>query len=73
MHGLPDQIPCRPRRRHAALVVMLLLSCYAYFIPRSGRSDWAASGRADLVLAVADRGTLSIDDYHDNTGDKALY
>lgn len=64
---------CRPRPRHAVLVVLLLLSCYAYFIPRSGRSDWAASGRADLVLAVADRGSLSIDAYHDNTGDKALY
>ena len=66
-------VGCRPRPRHAVLVVLLLLSCYAYFIPRSGRTDWAASGRADLVLAVADRGSLSIDAYHDNTGDKALY
>src|SRR5579872_5538207 len=64
---------CPPRLQHATLVVLLLLSCYAYFIPRSGRTDWAASGRADLVFAVADRGTLSIDAYHDNTGDKALY
>ena len=55
------------------LVVLLLLLCYGYFIPRSGRSDWAASARADLVLAVADRGELTIDAYHENTGDKAFY
>jgi 4-amino-4-deoxy-L-arabinose transferase-like glycosyltransferase len=64
---------CLPSRQHAALVGLLLLSCYVYFIPRSGRTDWAASGRADLVLAVADRATLSIDAYHENTGDKAFY
>jgi 4-amino-4-deoxy-L-arabinose transferase-like glycosyltransferase len=50
-----------------------LLLCYGYFIPRSGRSDWAASARADLVFAVADRGVLHIDDFHENTGDKAFY
>jgi 4-amino-4-deoxy-L-arabinose transferase-like glycosyltransferase len=55
------------------LVFLLLFVCYAYFIPRAGRSDWAASARADLVFAVADRGVLSIDAYHDNTGDKAFY
>src|SRR3954465_7165796 len=68
-----DVIPCKPRPQHAALVVLVLLLCYGYFIPRSGRTDWAASGRADLVLAVAARGTLSIAANHDNTGDKALY
>lgn len=56
-----------------ALVVLLLALCYLYFIPRSGRSDWAASARADLVRAVADQGSLAIDAYHDNTGDKAFY
>jgi 4-amino-4-deoxy-L-arabinose transferase-like glycosyltransferase len=54
-------------------VFLLLFLCYAYFIPRSGRSDWAASARADLVFAVADRGDLTIDAYHENTGDKAFY
>jgi len=68
-----DPAALRPLPQHTALVVLLLLACYAYFIPRSGRIDWAASGRADLVLAVADRGTLSIDAYHENTGDKALF
>jgi 4-amino-4-deoxy-L-arabinose transferase-like glycosyltransferase len=56
-----------------SLVVLLLALCYVYFIPRSGRSDWAASARADLVRAIADQGSLAIDAYHDNTGDKAFY
>ena len=55
------------------LVFLLLLVCYGYFVPRSGRSDWAASARADLAMAIADRGVLWIDDYHANTGDKAFY
>src|SRR5688500_2585675 len=55
------------------LVFGLLFLCYAYFIPRAGRSDWAASARADLVFAVADRGVRDIDAYHDSTGDKAFY
>jgi 4-amino-4-deoxy-L-arabinose transferase-like glycosyltransferase len=64
---------CRPHRRHEALIFLLLLLCYAYFLPRAGRRDWNASGRADLVFAVADRGVLWIDDYHENTGDKAYF
>ncbi|HKU62917.1 MAG TPA: hypothetical protein VJQ44_17065 [Gemmatimonadales bacterium] len=64
---------CRPRRRHESLVFLLLLLCYAYFVPRAGASDWNATARADLVFAVADRGALSIDDYHENTGDKAYF
>jgi hypothetical protein len=56
-----------------SLVFLLLFLCYAYFLPRADRSDWAASARADLVRAVADRGVLHIDDYHENTGDKAYY
>jgi hypothetical protein len=64
---------CTPRRRHERLVLLLLLLCYGWFIPRAGRSDWNATARADLVFAVADRGVLWIDDYHQNTGDKAYF
>jgi hypothetical protein len=64
---------CRPRRRHELLVLLLLLLCYGWFIPRAGRSDWNATARADLVFAVADHGVLWIDDYHRNTGDKAYF
>jgi 4-amino-4-deoxy-L-arabinose transferase-like glycosyltransferase len=64
---------CVPRRRHELLVLLLLLLCYGWFIPRAGRSDWNATARADLVFAVADHGVLRIDDYHQNTGDKAYF
>ena len=70
---LPPGPADRPRPRRALFLFLLLLLCYGYFIPRAGRSDWAASARADLVLAVTDRGVLHIDDYHGNTGDKAFY
>ncbi len=64
---------CRPDRRHEVMVFLLLLLCYGYFLPRAGRTDWNATGRADLVFAVADHGVLWIDDYHENTGDKAYF
>ena len=64
---------CAVRQRRGWLLFLLLLACYCYFVPRSGRSDWSASARADLAMAVADRGVLWIDDYHTNTGDKAFY
>ena len=63
----------RPRARRALFVFLILFVSSGYFFPRWGRTDWAASARADLVFAVADRGVLHIDDYHENTGDKALY
>lgn len=71
--GNMTQPACRPQRRHEVLVFLLLLLCYAYFLPRAGRTDWNATGRADLVFAVADHGVLWIDDYHENTGDKAYF
>ena len=67
------QPTCRPRRRHEALIFLLLLVCSGYFLPRAGRSDWNATARADLVFAVVDHGVLWIDDYHENTGDKAYF
>ncbi|HEX2908462.1 MAG TPA: hypothetical protein VHO69_16440 [Phototrophicaceae bacterium] len=36
-------------------------------------ADWGANSRADLVYAVGDKGVLYIDDYHENTGDKAQF
>jgi 4-amino-4-deoxy-L-arabinose transferase-like glycosyltransferase len=55
------------------VVLLLLLLCYGWFVPRAGRSDWNATARADLVFAVADHGVLWIDHYHQNTGDKAYF
>ena len=49
----------------------LLLVVNAYFLPRW--ADWNQNSRFDLVLAVVDKGTLTIDDYYGNTGDYALF
>jgi hypothetical protein len=54
-------------------LVLVLLACYGYFVPKSGDSDWVANSRANLVFAVVNHGVLHIDAYHTNTGDKAFY
>lgn len=53
------------------LLVLLLLSAYAYFLPRW--ADWNQNSRLDVVLAIVDQGTLAIDAYVENTGDYALF
>jgi hypothetical protein len=58
---------------HAYTVFLVLLACYAYFIPRSGPADWVASSRAALTFALVERGSVDIDAHHANTGDKAFY
>jgi len=64
--------PFQPSRRaYAATVFLILLVCYGYFMPRW--ADWGANSRANLVYAFGDRGVLYIDDYHENTGDKACF
>lgn len=50
---------------------LLLLLCYGYFFPRW--ADWNQNSRLNVVLAIVDQGTFSIDEYVDNTGDYALY
>ncbi len=62
----------RHRSRWApVLLVLLLLIVYAYFLPRW--ADWNQNSRLDVVLAIVDQGTLSIDAYVENTGDYALF
>jgi hypothetical protein len=58
-------------RRSAWLVFGALLICYGYFFPRW--ADWNQNSRLDQILAVVDQGTFAIDQYHQNTGDYALY
>ncbi|MFV9504555.1 MAG: hypothetical protein AB4911_08300 [Oscillochloridaceae bacterium umkhey_bin13] len=53
------------------LIFALLLICYAYTLPRW--SDWNQNSRLNLVLALVDDGTVSIDRYVANTGDYAIY
>jgi len=49
----------------------LLLAAYVYFFPRWAL--WGANTKLDLMMAIVDQGTFSIDDYYENTGDYALY
>lgn len=57
--------------RRPLLIFALLLTCYAYVLPRW--SDWNQNSRLNLVLALVDDRTVSIDRYVANTGDYALY
>jgi len=57
--------------RRSTVIFCLLLICYAYTLPRW--ADWNQNSRLDLVLAIVDDGTVSIDRYVNNTGDYALY
>ncbi len=50
-------------------VFFFLLLTYAGFFQAA---TWGSACRLDLARALVERGTLRIDDYHENTGDKAL-
>lgn len=55
-------------RRPEAALFALALGVYAYFYQAGG---WNQNARFDLVRAIVERGTLRIDAYEANTGDKA--
>src|SRR5207248_4649981 len=57
----------RPAR--ALLLGAVLLTSYAYFYQGGG---WNQNSRFDLVRAIIECHTLSIDAYHGNTQDKAF-
>ena len=57
--------------RRAALLFLVLLVCYPYFLPRW--AEWNQNSRMDLTMAVVEQGTFVIDDYYENTGDYAVY
>lgn len=59
------------RHRHQVCLFLILLTCYGYFFPRW--ASWSQNSRLDLVLALVDQHTLSIDSYYPNTGDYAYY
>ena len=54
----------------SVLVGLCLFVSYAWFYQAGG---WNQNSRFDLVRAIVERGTLKIDAYHENTGDKALF
>ncbi|MDY7080231.1 MAG: hypothetical protein SXV54_25395 [Chloroflexota bacterium] len=56
-------------RRVEILVFLILVVCYAYFLPRW--ADPNQNSRLDMVVAVVEDGTLQIDAYVENTVDYA--
>jgi hypothetical protein len=56
------------RRRVEVPLLALILGAYAYFYQAGG---WNQNSRFDLTRAIVEQGTLSIDAFQDNTGDKA--
>ncbi|MBF0521785.1 MAG: hypothetical protein HQL24_01890 [Candidatus Omnitrophica bacterium] len=59
------------QKRIEILLFCTIFFAYAYFL--QGRGGWGTTVRFDFVYAVAEKGTLQIDDYHENTGDKAYF
>lgn len=55
-------------RRPEIPLFALVLGAYAYFYQAGG---WNQNSRFDLTRAVVERGTIAIDAFHENTGDKA--
>ena len=51
-------------------MALALLGSYAYFYQGGG---WNQNSRFDLTRALVERGTVQIDAYADNTGDKAVF
>jgi hypothetical protein len=58
-------------KRTALLIFLVLLLGYGYFFPRW--AEWNQNSRMDLTLAIVEQGTITIDDYYENTGDYAVY
>ncbi|MCK4401033.1 hypothetical protein KAW08_01865 [bacterium] len=52
------------------LIFVVLVISYGYFFRKL---DWNGSTRLDLAWSIVDNHSLSIDAYHENTGDKAFY
>jgi hypothetical protein len=60
---------CFWTRRRALLIFSVIFFSYAYFYEGGG---WNQNSRFDLVRAIVEQGTLRIDDFHQNTEDKAF-
>jgi hypothetical protein len=68
MNASPQR-SCSSIRIHALLIFGVIFFSYAYFYEGGG---WNQNSRFDLVRAIVEQGTLRIDGYDENTGDKAF-
>ena len=67
--SLNDRAVPAGAKKQALIIGFVAFVSYAYFYSGGG---WNQNTRFDLVRAIVERGTLSIDAYHENTGDKAF-
>lgn len=58
------------RSGRAGAIFLLLALTYGQFFQAA---TWGAACRFDLARALAEQGTVCIDAYHENTGDKAFF
>ena len=58
------------KTKRALLISAVLFVSYAFFY---GGGGWNQNSRFDLMRAIIEQGTLRIDAYHQNTGDKAFF
>ena len=63
-----DTMPLMPSARRATILGLGLFLSFAYFYEGGG---WNQNTRFDLVRAIVENGTVRIDLYHENTGDKS--
>ena len=56
-------------RLRALLIFSVIFFSYAYFYEGAG---WNQNSRLDMVRAIVEQGSLRIDAFHHNTGDKAF-
>jgi hypothetical protein len=56
------------RRRPEIPLFALVFGAYAFFYQAGG---WNQNSRFDLTRAIVEQGTIAIDAFHENTGDKA--
>lgn len=63
-------MPASLNLQRALLLALVLLCSYAYFDQGHG---WNQDSRFDLTRSIVEYHTLSIDHFHFNTGDKALF
>jgi hypothetical protein len=71
MHQDSLRFETKRERAVGLLLGLILFVSYAYFFPRW--ADWNQNTRINLTLAIVEQGSFSIDEYHENTGDKLFY
>lgn len=70
MNGLRGVLaPLRAGRAFLGPLALVLFATYGYFVCRPA---WNQNSRLALTRAVVEHGTMTIDPYHDTTGDKSF-